>query len=89
MRISVAAIPPMPGNATHCEDSGINCSPRSGAKLAKLPIFDLLASSVGIAPSWGMVMRLFAATLATETNTFSPLPTSLASYRETVLLPPG
>ena len=34
-------------------------------------------------------MRLFAATLATETNTFSPLPTSLASYRETVFLPPG
>lgn len=27
-------------------------------------------------------MRLFAATLATETNTFSPLPTSLDSYRE-------
>lgn len=34
-------------------------------------------------------MRLFAATLATETNTFSPLPTSLASYRETVFLRPG
>ena len=34
-------------------------------------------------------MRLFAATLATETNTFSPLPTSLASYRDTVFLPPG
>ena len=27
-------------------------------------------------------MRLFTATLATETNTFSPLPTSLESYRE-------
>ena len=26
-------------------------------------------------------MRLFTATLATETNTFSPLPTSLESYR--------
>ncbi len=34
-------------------------------------------------------MRLFAATLATETNTFSPLPTSLSSYRETVFLRPG
>ncbi len=34
-------------------------------------------------------MRLFAATLATETNAFSPLPTGLASYRDTVFLPPG
>lgn len=34
-------------------------------------------------------MRLFAATLATETNTFSPLPTSLAAYRESVFLRPG
>jgi microcystin degradation protein MlrC len=34
-------------------------------------------------------MRLFAATLATETNTFSPLPTSLASYKEGVFLGPG
>ncbi len=34
-------------------------------------------------------MRLFAATLATETNTFSPLPTSLASYQENVFLRPG
>src|SRR5690349_24554017 len=34
-------------------------------------------------------MRLFAATLATETNTFSPLPTSLASYKEGVWLRPG
>ena len=34
-------------------------------------------------------MRLFSATLATETNTFSPLPTSLDSYRETVFLRPG
>lgn len=34
-------------------------------------------------------MRLFAATLATETNTFSPLPTSLDSYRESVFLRPG
>src|SRR5262245_18478492 len=34
-------------------------------------------------------MRLFTATLATETNTFSPLPTSLASYREGVFLAPG
>jgi microcystin degradation protein MlrC len=34
-------------------------------------------------------MRLFAATLATETNTFSPLPTSLESYKEAVFLRPG
>ncbi|MGH7101517.1 MAG: M81 family metallopeptidase [Acetobacteraceae bacterium] len=34
-------------------------------------------------------MRLFSATLATETNTFSPLPTSLAGYRESVFLRPG
>ncbi len=34
-------------------------------------------------------MRLFAATLATETNTFSPLPTSLAAYQEGVYLRPG
>jgi len=34
-------------------------------------------------------MRLFSATLATETNTFSPLPTSLDAYREGVFLRPG
>ncbi|MDA8050785.1 MAG: M81 family metallopeptidase [Rhodospirillales bacterium] len=34
-------------------------------------------------------MRLFSATLATETNTFSPLPTSLAGYKESVFLRPG
>jgi microcystin degradation protein MlrC len=34
-------------------------------------------------------MRLFSATLATETNTFSPLPTSLEAYREFVFLRPG
>ena len=34
-------------------------------------------------------MRLFAATIATETNTFSPLPTSLENYRESVFLRPG
>ncbi len=34
-------------------------------------------------------MRLFTATLATETNTFSPLPTGLASYKESVFLRPG
>ena len=34
-------------------------------------------------------MRLFSATLATETNTFSPLPTSLDSYKECVFLRPG
>jgi microcystin degradation protein MlrC len=34
-----------------------------------------------------MVMRLFAETLATETNTFSPLPTSLASLPLDGVLP--
>src|SRR6185295_13054214 len=34
-------------------------------------------------------MRLFTATLATETNTFSPLPTGLASYQESVFLRAG
>ena len=34
-------------------------------------------------------MRLFTATLATETNTFSPLPTSMEAYREGVFLRPG
>jgi microcystin degradation protein MlrC len=37
----------------------------------------------------GPGMRLFAATLATETNTFSPMPTSIAAYREGVFLRPG
>ena len=34
-------------------------------------------------------MRLFSATIATETNTFSPMPTSLAAYKECVFLRPG
>jgi microcystin degradation protein MlrC len=34
-------------------------------------------------------MRLFSATIATETNTFSPLPTSVAAYQESVFLRPG
>lgn len=34
-------------------------------------------------------MRLFAATLATESNTFAPMPTSLEGYREGVFLRPG
>ena len=34
-------------------------------------------------------MRLFTATLATETNTFSPLPTSIENYRKSVFLRPG
>jgi len=34
-------------------------------------------------------MRLFSATLATETNTFSPLPTSIENYRESVFFRPG
>ena len=34
-------------------------------------------------------MRLFSATIATETNTFSPMPTSLDAYKETVFFRPG
>ncbi|HEY5634287.1 MAG TPA: M81 family metallopeptidase [Burkholderiaceae bacterium] len=34
-------------------------------------------------------MRIFSATIATETNTFSPMPTSLAGFRESVFLRPG
>ena len=34
-------------------------------------------------------MRLFSATIATETNTFSPLPPSLEAYKEGVFLRPG
>ncbi|MBV8913393.1 MAG: M81 family metallopeptidase [Acetobacteraceae bacterium] len=34
-------------------------------------------------------MRIFSATLATESNTFSPLPTALAAYKEAVYLRPG
>ena len=34
-------------------------------------------------------MRLFTATLATESNTFSPLPTSIDAYKEGVFLRPG
>src|SRR4051812_6106447 len=34
-------------------------------------------------------MRLFSATIATETNTFSPLPSSLDAYKEGVFLRPG
>ena len=34
-------------------------------------------------------MRLFTATLATETNTFSPMMTSLAGFKEDVFLRPG
>ena len=34
-------------------------------------------------------MRLFSATIATETNTFSPLPTSIDAFKESVYLRPG
>ena len=34
-------------------------------------------------------MRLFAASLATETNTFSPIPTSRASFEATFYAPAG
>jgi microcystin degradation protein MlrC len=34
-------------------------------------------------------MRIFSATIATETNTFSPMPTSLDAYKDGVFLRPG
>ena len=34
-------------------------------------------------------MRIFAASLATETNSFSPIPTSRESYENTLYFPPG
>ena len=34
-------------------------------------------------------MRLFSATIATETNTFSPLPTSLRAFEQSVFFRPG
>jgi len=34
-------------------------------------------------------MRIFTASLATETNTFSPIPTSRATFEETFYAPPG
>jgi len=34
-------------------------------------------------------MRIFSATIATESNTFSPLPTSIEGYKEAVFLRPG
>jgi microcystin degradation protein MlrC len=34
-------------------------------------------------------MRIFSATLATETNTFSPMPTSIDGFKESVFLRPG
>ena len=34
-------------------------------------------------------MRVFTATLATETNTFSPMPTDLASFEDRGYYPPG
>lgn len=34
-------------------------------------------------------MRLFTATLATETNTFSPIPTAAANFHEAFYAPPG
>src|SRR5918995_3586944 len=34
-------------------------------------------------------MRVFTASLATETNTFAPIPTDLRSFQEAGLYPPG
>ena len=34
-------------------------------------------------------MRIFAATIATESNTFSPMPTSLAAFKESAFFRPG
>ncbi len=45
--------------------------------------------TIGIRCAVIAVMRIFTATLATESNTFSPLPTSLEGYKEVVYLRPG
>src|SRR5262249_3616158 len=37
----------------------------------------------------GVSMRIFSATIATETNTFSPLPTSIEAFKDSVFLRPG
>lgn len=37
----------------------------------------------------GSSLRVFAASLATETNTFSPIPTDLSSFHDTFYAPPG
>lgn len=34
-------------------------------------------------------MRVFSASLATETNTFAPMPTGLASFRTAATSPPA
>ena len=34
-------------------------------------------------------MRIFTASLATESNSFSPIPTSRQSYEQTLYFPPG
>src|SRR5260370_33248240 len=34
-------------------------------------------------------MRVFSASLATEINTFSPIPTDLASFKDDFYFPPG
>ena len=34
-------------------------------------------------------MRLFAASIGTETNTFAPIPTALESFHEAFYAPPG
>ena len=34
-------------------------------------------------------MRLFAASIGTETNTFAPIPTALESFQEAFYAPPG
>ena len=34
-------------------------------------------------------MRIFAASLATETNSFSPIPTNRQSYEQTMYFPPA
>src|ERR1019366_6965221 len=40
-------------------------------------------------PAGAPSMLIFSATIATETNTFSPMPTSLDAYKECVFLRPG
>jgi len=50
----------------------------------------LLLSEAGSTRSaWRHAMRIFSATIATESNMFSPMPTSLAGFKESVFLRPG
>jgi len=54
----------------------------TSARPGKLSSIDVLPSGVGIAPSWGMVMRLFAATLRPQPIPPRPCRIVLAARRD-------